>query len=116
MLPRVHVDKIRSMLHGGSTLKEAALRIGEKQEVLIRLVKRDMLPTAFRAGPEGYAAHILKEADVDELIDSLTDGVPQVAIIPRRLMSLRRISNITFMRQAEIIRLILDENLKPNTI
>jgi hypothetical protein len=84
----------------------------EKQEILIRLVKSGVLATAFRARTEGHATHILKKADVDELIDRLSDGVPQVGVVPRSLMSLRRIS-ATSMQQPEIIRLVLAGKLSP---
>jgi hypothetical protein len=112
-IQREHVERIRSILHGGTSLKEAANRIGENQNVLIRLVKSGILPTAFRAGTEGHAAHILKIADVDELIDRLTDGVPQVAAPPGSLMSLRRIVSATSMQHIEIIGLILRGKLRP---
>jgi Domain of unknown function (DUF4268) len=112
-IQREHVERIRSILHDGASLKEAATRIGENPEALYRLIRCGILPTAFRAGTEGHAAHILKEADVDELIDRLTDGVPQVAAPPGSLMSLRGIVRTTKMEHAEIIRLILAGKLKP---
>ncbi len=110
---QVHVEQIRSMLHVGSNLAEAARRIGERQEILIRLVKCGILATPFRAGMGEHAWHILKKADVDELIDRLTAGVPQVTVVPRNLISWGKIVFRTSMPQTEIIGLILAGKLKP---
>jgi hypothetical protein len=112
-IQREHVETIRSMLHGSTSLEEAARRIGENKNVLTRLVKCGILRTAFRAGTEGHAAHILKIAEVDALIERLIDGVPQVTALPEGLMSLQRVVRATSMRYTEIIRLILAGKLKP---
>jgi AraC-like DNA-binding protein len=110
---RVHVEQIRSILRSHSTLADAARRIGERQEILIRLVKCGILATPFRAATGEHATHLLKKADVDELIDRLTDGVPQLAVVPGNLMPLGRIVSRASMPQTEIIRLILAGKLKP---
>jgi hypothetical protein len=112
-IQREHVETIRSMFHDTTSLKEAALRMGENKVVLIRLVKCGILPTAFRSGTQRHGSHILQKAEVDRLIERLTDGVPQVANIPGNLMSLRKIVGATSMQYAEIIRLVLAGKLKP---
>jgi len=110
---RVHVEQIRSLLHGASTVAEAGRRIGESQEILIRLVKCGILATAFRASTVGHNSYLLKKADLDELIHRLTDGVPKVAVVPEGLKSLGRIVSRTNMPQTEIIGLILAGKLRP---
>jgi hypothetical protein len=101
------------MLHGSTSLEEAARRIGENAHVLTQLIKSGILATAIRAGTKGYAAPILKTAAVDELIERLIDGVPLVKALPDGLMSLQRVGRATRMQHAEIIRLILAGKLKP---
>ncbi|QOG19129.1 hypothetical protein FOM02_19035 [Bradyrhizobium sp. SEMIA] len=110
---REHVERVRSILQDASSLKEAAIRIGESQNALIRVVHGGLLPIAFRAGTEGHGAHILKKADVDKLIARLNQGVPQVAVPPADLMSLARVARATSMQHAEIIRLVLATKLRP---
>jgi hypothetical protein len=110
---REHVETIGSMLHGSTSLEEAARRIGENTHVLTQLIKCGILPTAIRAGTKGHAAPILKIAEVDELIERLIDGVPLVTALPEGLMSLQRVGRATPMQYTEIIRLILAGKLKP---
>jgi hypothetical protein len=69
------------MLHGSTSLEEAARRIGENAHVLTQLIKSGILATAIRAGTKGYAAPILKTAAVDELIERLIDGVPLARLL-----------------------------------
>jgi hypothetical protein len=110
---REHVEKVRSILQEGTSLKEAAIRIGESQRALIRLMQGGLLPTAFRAGTEGLNAHILKKADIDELIAHLNQGVPQVTVPPSDSMSLASVVRATCIPHVEIISLVLATRLRP---
>lgn len=112
-IQRVHIEQVRSLLHGGSTVAEAARRIGERQEILIRLVRCGILATALRAETVGRNIYVLKKADLDELIDHLTEGVPQVTAAPEGLMPMGRIVIRTCMPRTEIIRLVLARKLRP---
>jgi hypothetical protein len=110
---REHVEKVRSILQEGTSLKEAAIRIGESQRALIRLMQGGLLPTAFRAGTEGHNAHILKKADVDELLARLNQGVPHVTVPPNDSMPLASVVRATRIPHVEIISLVLATRLRP---
>src|SRR5260370_32779535 len=96
--------------------KEAGIRLGESQRALIRLMEGGLLPTAFRAGTEGLNAHILKKADIDELIAHLNQGVPQVTVPPSDSMSLASVVRATCIPHVEIISLVLATRLRPAAI